>query len=159
MFDTPVLEHIKAVHFISNLNFPQPEKNKCYVLNLFSCSYSQYSNVLMRHQLAASPLFLERPTCVLDATRRCILVSSSTCLGTEVRQRMWAPESGCHGFSQIVCVCYNSGEGDIIGQRLASTLPALWEVQQDSGSWQPCRGEAHITGKHKRKMPNLIHKI
>lgn len=43
-----------------------------------------------------------------------------------------------------VSVHHNSWEGDIIGQRLASTMSALWEVQQDSGSWQPRRGETKM---------------
>lgn len=38
-------------------------------------------------------------------------------------------------------VCSDSREGDIAGKRLASTVSALREVQQDSGCRQPRRGE------------------
>lgn len=56
-------------------------------------------------QLAASPLFLERPICVPAATRRCILVSSSlSSSGCE----SW---SGCHGVWQVcLCVCVTIAE-------------------------------------------------
>lgn len=94
---------------------------------------------VMCQQLAASPLFLERPTYVPAATRGCILVSSSAHLGKNEACKVSAMLA--HRCWMCVFVRHHSWEGDITGQRLASTMSALWEVQQDSGSWQPRRGE------------------
>lgn len=104
----------------------------------------------MCQQLAASPLFLGRPTCALGATRRCISVSSFALPGNGVLRNVSEQEgvnlrSGCYsvspGLYTFVCVFHRSREGDITGQGLASPLSALREVQQDSCCWQPRRGE------------------
>lgn len=136
-------------YVISWLNFT-PGKTGGHLFNRspLLCHYCNVS--VMCQQLAASPLFLGRPTCALGATRRCILVSSFTLPGNGVLRNVSELEgvnlrSGCYsvspGLYTFVCVFHRSREGDITGQGLASPLSALREVQQDSCCWQPRRGE------------------
>uniref|UniRef100_G3PB57 Cysteine-rich protein 2 n=1 Tax=Gasterosteus aculeatus aculeatus TaxID=481459 RepID=G3PB57_GASAC len=62
--------------------------------------------------LAASPPSPERPTCVPDATRRCILVSGFTLPQNKVGRgrRRCEPATGCHGVSQVCFVCVTTAE-------------------------------------------------
>lgn len=91
-------------------------------------------------QLEASPPFLGRQTCAPSVIRESTLVGFSVS-GKLVTCSLALSNRNLNKAS----LCPGSREGDVSGEGLASAMSALWEVQQDPGCWESCRGEEKIS--------------
>lgn len=92
--------------------------------------------VVFSFQLEASPPFLARRTCVPGVTRESTLVGCS--LSSTLVTHSLALSN--RNLSEAL-LCPRSWESDVSGEGLASAMSALWEVQQDAGCRESCRGE------------------